>query len=147
MHRNAPLAVDDLAEFLSGDWHLVRRLTSLAPRQDGAGEGRVSISPGHGGLDYCETVDVQYAGYRGRATREYRYRLSDRGSADVCFADGRFFHALDLRQGRWRAEHVCGRDIYRGSFRVLGPGQWVARWRVCGPRKDLRIMSLYERVS
>ena len=147
MHRNAPLAVDDLAEFLSGDWHLVRRLTSLAPRQDGAGEGRVSISPGHGGLDYCETVDVQYAGYRGRATREYRYRLSDRGSADVCFADGRFFHALDLRQGRWRAEHVCGRDIYRGSFRVLGPGQWVARWRVCGPRKDLRIMSLYERMS
>jgi prepilin-type processing-associated H-X9-DG protein len=146
MNSKTPLPVDDLAEFLSGDWHLVRRLTSLEPRQGGAVEGRVSILPWNDGLDYCETVDVQYVGYRGRATREYRYRLSGRGSANVCFADGRFFHALDLRQGRWRAEHVCGRDIYRGSFRVLGPGRWVARWRVRGPRKDLCIMSLYERV-
>lgn len=140
-----PLPVDDLAEFLRGDWHLIRRLVSLDPERSGTAEGQASFSSVEDGLTYRESVNVRFAGYGGSATRSHRYRLDGRGLAQVCFADGRLFHALDLRSGRWRAEHVCGQDLYRGSFRVLGPGLWVARWRVYGPRKNLRIMSVYER--
>ena len=147
MKSKVPLPVDDLVEFLCGDWRLRRRLVSLESQQSGMAEGQANFRLLDDGLDYIETAEVRFAGYSGRATRRHRYRLAGSGRADVCFADGRFFHALDLRRGRWRAEHVCGRDIYCGSFRVLGPGLWVVRWRVRGPHKDLRITSLYERVS
>lgn len=145
MQSKAPLPVDDLAGFLDGDWRLVRRLESREPRRSGTAEGLASFRPMEGGLDYLETMDVCFADYRGHATRGHRYRLVEPGRADVCFADGGFFHSLDLRRGRWRAEHVCGEDVYRGSFRVIGPQVWVVRWRVRGPRKNLRITSVYER--
>ncbi|WP_455385467.1 DUF6314 family protein [Acidihalobacter prosperus] len=140
-----PFPVDDLIVFLNGDWVLHRRLVSLEPRQSGAAQGEANFRLSGDGLDYRETADVRFAGHAGRASREYRYRLIDQGCAEVFFADGRPFHRLDLRRGRWRVEHVCGEDVYRGSFRVLGPGLWVVRWKVRGPRKNLRITSVYER--
>jgi hypothetical protein len=141
----APFPVDDLAKFLCGEWRLARRLVALDTLHSGTAEGRVNFRLLGDGLEYRETAEVYFAGHRGRATREYRYRLVEPGCAEVRFADGRLFHGLDLRRGHWRAEHVCGEDVYRGSFRVLGPGLWVARWRIRGPRKNLRIMSVYER--
>lgn len=140
-----PFPVDDLIGFLNGDWVLRRRLVSLEPRQSGAAQGEANFRLSGDGLDYRETADVRFAGHAGRASREHRYRLVDQGCAEVFFADGRPFHRLDLRRGRWRVEHVCGEDVYRGSFRVLGPGLWVVRWKVRGPRKNLRITSVYER--
>jgi hypothetical protein len=142
-----PFPVDDLAGFLHGDWRLVRRLVSMEPRRSGTAEGQANFRLSDAGLDYREVVDVRFAGHCGRATREHRYRLVEQGCAEVFFADGRLFHRLDLRRGRWQVEHVCGEDVYRGSFRVLGPGLWVVRWRVLGPRKNLRIASVYERQS
>jgi hypothetical protein len=143
----APFPVDDLAEFLCGEWRLARRLVALDTLHSGTAEGQASfrLVGERLELEYCETAEVHFADYCGRATREHRYRLVEPGCAEVCFADGRLFHRLDLRRGRWRAEHVCGEDVYRGSFRVLGPGLWVARWRVRGPRKNLRIVSVYQR--
>lgn len=140
-----PQSVDDLARFLVGEWRLRRRLVSLEPVMSGTAEGMACFEPRPEGLAYYEAVDVDYADHEGPATRAYRYHLSQPWCARVHFEDGRFFHAFDLRDGRWRAEHRCGDDVYLGGFRVLRAGLWIARWRVFGPRKDLRISTLYER--
>ena len=145
IESKVPFPVDDLIRFLHGDWRLVRRLVSMEPRRSGTAEGQAGFRLSDGGLHYHEVAEVRFAGHSGRATREHHYRLVERGCAEVCFADGSPFHRLDLRRGRWRAEHVCGEDVYRGSFRVLGPRLWVVRWKVRGPRKNLRITSVYER--
>lgn len=141
-----PQPIQDLARFLVGQWRIRRRMLSLYPRAMGAAQGTARFSPQPGGLEYSEAVEVDYDGHRGQARRAYRYRLGEPGLAWVDFEDGRFFHALDLRMGHWRAEHHCGDDLYRGGFRVLGSGAWIARWRVVGPRKNQLITTLYERL-
>ncbi len=67
------------------------------------------------------------------------------GTAEVAFADGRFFHALDLRSGRWTAEHQCGADLYEADFTVVSPAEWRLRWLVHGPAKDQLLDSRYHR--
>lgn len=142
-----PSSIKHLAPFLVGEWRLSRRFVSLDTELTGTAAGVASFRPQPEGLTYHETVDVNYAGRVGPASRTYHYRLTALGCARVHFVDGRFFHTFDLREGRWRVEHLCGDDVYRGGFRVLNTGFWIARWRVSGPRKNLRISTLYERLS
>jgi len=61
--------------------------------------------------------------------------------------DGRPFHPLDLRDGVWTAEHLCGADLYRGAFRALGPDRWQAEWEISGPRKDQVLRGLFTRAA
>lgn len=137
--------VEDLGVFLPGTWRVRRRLVSASPAQSGWAYGRAVIDVVDDELHYLETLTVNYADYQGHASRRYRYCPNPSGTADVLFADGRFFHTLDLRRGRWRAEHLCSCDVYVGSFRVLDPDRWLIRWRVRGPHKELRITTLLER--
>ncbi|APZ42166.1 DUF6314 family protein [Acidihalobacter ferrooxydans] len=140
-----PFPVDNLAEFLCGQWRLTRRLASLDTQRSGTATGQADFSLLEGTLRFHETLQLRFDGYCGQATREHRYRLVEPHCAEVCFTDDRLFHRLDLRRGRWRDVHLCGEDVYYGSFRVLGPELWITRWRVRGPRKDLRITTLLER--
>ena len=61
------------------------------------------------------------------------------------FADGRFFHGLDLRSGRHIADHPCSADLYRGDFTVRDADHWRVVWRVRGPAKDLELVTEYAR--
>ena len=49
--------------------------------------------------------------------------------------------------GSAEAIHQCGNDLYRGTFRVTGPEEWVVEWSVGGPRKDYHMVTRYCRVS
>lgn len=61
------------------------------------------------------------------------------------FADGRFFHDLDLRSGHHVADHPCSADLYRGEFSVYDAERWRTMWRVKGPAKDLLLTTDYRR--
>ncbi|MFM9595514.1 DUF6314 family protein [Streptomyces scabiei] len=63
------------------------------------------------------------------------------GTADVRFGDGRPFHDLDLTTGRWRTDHPCAADLYRGTFEVHDENRWRTLWRVGGPAKDLLLVT------
>jgi len=78
-------------------------------------------------------------------SRCYRYRFPAPHIAEVRFDHGGLFHPLDFSKGAWAAAHPCGRDFYRGRFRVLAPESWVATWYVTGPRKNQVLRSRYRR--
>lgn len=140
-------SVGDLTLFLEGDWILKKRVRSREPWQTGFAQGRATFSRAPDGLLYHETVQLHYGDYQGRASRSYRYCPRAPGIADVFFTDRRFFHTLNLRSGRWHAEHLCGPDVYRGDFRVIDEARWLVRWRATGPRKNVSILTVYERPS
>lgn len=98
-------------------------------------------------LEHAESGEITWNGATRPAGRVvYLYPTGD-GAARVTFTDGRPFHDLDLRSGRWNAHHPCGADAYTGSFEVLGPDGWEVTWTVHGPAKDLSLTSFYSRVG
>ncbi|MCZ9342306.1 DUF6314 family protein, partial [Streptomyces sp. TRM76130] len=65
--------------------------------------------------------------------------------AEVRFADGRFFHDLDLTTGRHVTGHPCAADLYRGEFTVRDRDRWRTVWQVTGPAKNLLLTTEYAR--
>ena len=159
-NHEAPYPVADLRAYLAGPW-VIRR--TLADRRNGAQghfEGRATFTPLErfrfagaaseqlGALTYREEGRLALGGFETLAHQSYLYafpapHLAHR--AEVRFADGRAFHLLDLRDGHWSAEHVCGADLYRGRFRVEGADRWSVLWTVTGPRKDQFLESFFTR--
>lgn len=141
-----PGRVNDIAGFLAGDWQISRRLREARPGGiRGVAQGSATFERDGHLLRYRESVNVQFGGFSGPATRGYTFRLLDDTRAEVLFEDGRLFHLLDMSAGRWHCEHQCAPDLYCGQFRVLDVRSWVGRWKVTGPRKRLRITTLYRR--
>lgn len=79
------------------------------------------------------------------ASRTLRLRPRPDGTAEVDFADGRYFHDLDLRSGRWTTVHPCAADRYEGTFTAVAADEWHLEWRVAGPAKDQLLRSVYRR--
>ena len=97
------------------------------------------------GLLQRESGDFTWRGATRPAERTLRFLRGPDGTADVRFADGRFFHGLDLRSGRHIADHPCSADLYRGDFTVRDADHWRVVWRVRGPAKDLELVTEYAR--
>lgn len=137
--------VPDLRAFLTGGWRLDRRIRDRRTGLDGRFEGVARFVPEGPDLRGVETGRLTLGGHAGEAEQVYVYAFPEPGRAEVRFRDGRPFHDLDLRSGRWRAVHPCGADLYRGRFRACGPDAWGMVWRVAGPRKALSIASRFRR--
>ncbi|WP_063760713.1 DUF6314 family protein [Streptomyces aureocirculatus] len=111
---------------------------------DGTGP-RPTAAPA--GLLHHESGTFTWHGVARPAERTLRFLPGEGpGTAAVHFADGRFFHDLDLRSGRHTADHPCARDLYRGAFEVYDADRWRTRWRVAGPAKDLLLTTDYTRL-
>ena len=137
--------VADLRSFLEGDWRLSRRLHDQRAGQRGSFDGAARFSGSGLALHYREDGEMRFGAFRGRAFRSYLYDFATPGRAELRFADGRSFHDLDLSKGWWEALHLCGRDRYRVEVRAFGRDLWETRWRIEGPRKDLRLTTRYSR--
>ncbi len=149
--REALYAVANLRAYLAGAWEVRRTLDDRRNGARGSFEGRAIFAPGDAGaLTYREEGRLALGGFETLAHQSYLYafpapRRAHR--AEVRFADGRAFHALDLSNGHWSAEHVCGADLYRGRFRAEGADRWSVLWTVTGPRKDQSLESLFTRAA
>ena len=84
--------------------------------------------------------------HRGRASQRYLYLPLGPAVMAVRFADGRLFHTLDLSRGVAHVAHHCAADHYRGRYRIMGDDCWSQAWRVEGPRKQLSIVTLFQRI-
>ncbi|MCP9993349.1 MULTISPECIES: DUF6314 family protein [Streptomyces] len=139
--------VPDALAYLAGRWRAERTVRDLASGDEGRFIGTVGFGPlEDGGLLYQESGDFTWRGVTRPAGRTLRFLPGPDGTADVRFADGRFFHGLDLRSGRHLADHPCSADLYRGEFTVRDAGHWRAVWRVRGPAKDLELVTDHARV-
>ena len=137
----APLNVQDLLGFLRGPWLFERKVFDAIREEDATATGQArytdELMNGQPGLRYREDGELDLGDISVQTEREYIYGfLADGGIAEVRFADGRFFHVLDLSKGMVRVEHQCGDDHYQGLFRVLTDKAWLSVWRVTGPRKS-----------
>ncbi|MER5476414.1 DUF6314 family protein [Streptomyces sp. NPDC002734] len=146
--------VPDLWAYLPGTWRTGRTVRDLATGDEGRFRGTTVFEPSpgpEGGLVQREDGDFVWQGVSrpaGRTLRLLPGRLlpgSGAASADVRFADGREFHALDLSTGRFVAPHPCAADLYEGEFTVLDEDRWRTVWRVRGPAKDLVLTTEYAR--
>lgn len=139
--------VADVLAHLAGGWRVERTVRDLASGDEGRFEGRTVFAPlDGGGLLHEESGTFTWRGVARPAARTLRFLPgSAPGTADVRFADGRPFHDLDLRSGRYVADHPCSADLYRGEFTVTDPDHWRTVWRVGGPAKDLTLTTGYVR--
>lgn len=144
--------LDSLAEYFTGSWQLTRRIRdrrALAGGRLAGGRlaGEACFTTRAEGLRYDERGTLTFGAHRGPASQHYLYRPTGGTAADVHFADGRFFHALDLAAGRDEIAHLCGDDLYRGRYRVLTADCWWLAWEVRGPRKDYLMATRYQRAG
>jgi hypothetical protein len=137
--------VTHLRGFLRGRWRLERRILDRRLGECGFLVGSAEYRDDEGGLSYHEEGTLSFGGDCFPVSRGYRYRFPEPHIAEVRFDHGGLFHPLDFSKGAWTAAHPCGRDFYRGRFRVLAPGSWVAAWYVTGPCKDQVLKSRYRR--
>ncbi|MEU5052593.1 DUF6314 family protein [Streptomyces sp. NPDC021096] len=143
----APHPVPDVAAYLTGRWTVDRTLVDLATGHRGTFRGTAEFRAAEdgAGLVHVERGELTWNGAVNQAGRTLGLRPKPDGTADVTFADGRPFHDLDLRAGRWTARHPCARDLYDGTFTVLSPDEWHLRWHAAGPAKDQLQYSVYRR--
>lgn len=133
-----------LAEF-AGLWLIEREITDHRGGPSGRLHGTCEFVREDAGLRLFERGVLEMAGLAPmQAERSYLWRADADGIA-VEFADGRFFHAFDPRGAQTEAGHDCAPDRYDVAYDFADWPQWVATWRVIGPRKDYTSVTHYRR--
>ncbi|WP_030608075.1 DUF6314 family protein [Streptomyces sclerotialus] len=138
--------VPDALAYLAGGWSVERELSDGGHTGSFTGRAQFHVGDTNGEWLHVEEGVVEWGGATRNAGRTLRMLPLPDGTAEVSFADGRPFHLLDLRRGRWTAVHQCAADRYEGTFTVLSPDEWHLRWAVRGPAKDQLLTSVYRRI-
>jgi len=134
-----------LHAFLAGTWHLDRLARDRRAGVRHVFTGTALATPEGDGLLLDETVAWQVGGQSLTGHRRLHLAFPAPWRAVVRFADGRFFHNLDLTAGVGGMHHDCPPDRYRGRYRLLGPDAFRVLWLVRGPRKDLVLATDFRR--
>jgi hypothetical protein len=143
------IAVPDTLAFLRGRWRLERRLSDHRSGVCGtfSGDGEFAATADPAVLRYVERGELRFGGHVGPATRTLVCLGRPGGAVDVRFADGREFYRLDLGPGRCQAEHLCGRDRYTVTCRVLAQDLMEEHWQVAGPQKAYDTVTALRRLD
>jgi hypothetical protein len=141
----------DLAAFLNGVWAVRRTINAGAPAAAPSGRftGTAWFSAGAvPRTTWRETGTLTLGAYTGPAQRTLLLiPAAASGAWRVSFEDERPFHELDLRAGRWQAEHLCGPDVYRGLYELCDEDHLTVNWHVTGPGRDDVIATDYRRLG
>ncbi|MFJ9412634.1 MULTISPECIES: DUF6314 family protein [unclassified Streptomyces] len=139
--------VPDTAAYLAGGWRIDRSVYDLESGAEGSFRGTAHFRPdaAGAGILHVEEGELTWGGAVHPAGRTLRLTPLPDGTAEISFADGRPFHDLDLRTGRWTAVHPCAQDRYEGIFTVVAADEWHVEWRVGGPAKTQLLRSVYRR--
>ncbi len=143
------MPVPDTLAFLRGRWRLERRLDDHRSGVCGTftGKAEFAATDDPAVLRYTERGELHFGGHSGPAQRTLLLRALPDGAADAQFADGRAFYRLDLGPGCCQAEHLCGRDRYTVTFRVLSPDLLEEHWHVLGPGKAYDTVTTLDRLD
>lgn len=143
MSADAVPVQDDLLGWLEGSWSVDRAINGRPHAFTGTAR---FVREGADRVRWEETGHLTLGDYAGPAFRTLGLSAGDHGY-DVRFDDGRPFHPLDLAGGRCDVEHLCGEDVYRGTFLVESGDALRVVWHVTGPRKRDVIESVYTRLD
>ncbi|MYW01750.1 DUF6314 family protein [Streptomyces sp. SID3343] len=138
--------VPDAAAYLAGHWSIDRIVVDERTGDRGSFTGTAEFRRVDDELLELESGEFVWGGVANPASRTHRLVPRADGTADVLFGDGKPFHDLDLRTGRWSTRHPCAADLYDGEFTVVSHDEWHLRWRVAGPAKTQLLTSVYRRI-
>ncbi|GMG84878.1 DUF6314 family protein [Paralimibaculum aggregatum] len=130
--------------YFAGRWQMFRIIENVEEGVIGEFWGDAVFSPDGAGLRCVESGVLRFRGEDYHADRTALWRFPERGRIEVQYEDGRPFHDFVLDDPR--AEHQCGDDRYRVSYRFHRDA-WLSRWEVAGPRKDYVMTSRYRRTG
>eukprot|EP00469_Lotharella_globosa_P003892 CAMPEP_0167804198 /NCGR_PEP_ID=MMETSP0111_2-20121227/20330_1 /TAXON_ID=91324 /ORGANISM="Lotharella globosa, Strain CCCM811" /LENGTH=488 /DNA_ID=CAMNT_0007700895 /DNA_START=75 /DNA_END=1541 /DNA_ORIENTATION=+ len=174
--ENHKVGIVDLHGYLKGGWTFKR--TTIHNQETLMMDGVATFVPSadnYYNLIYNEIGTIQVNGQPVNTTRSHLYDFRNghhhrhhhgrhhdhthdhnhdhRSMAVVSFLDGPskdlVFHNLNLTTGVWEATHVCGPDLYVGTFTCHppklpnGPSTWESSWHVTGPNKNQVIRTIY----
>ncbi|MDH5797942.1 MAG: DUF6314 family protein [Paracoccaceae bacterium] len=129
----------NIAEF-EGHWRLTRQIVDARLGREMAFAGRAELRPDENGQWLYFEHGILHAPGQADMTAEQRYLWRPgRDGIEVCFPDGRFFHAFNPDNGEPVADHFCDPDQYDVRYDFRNWPDWRTKWRVLGPRKDYRI--------
>lgn len=136
------VAANALPAWLAGEWDVDRDID----RGRGAFTGTATFGEtpeSDGSVRWHESGTMRLDAFTGATTRTLFLHPGE--PWEVRFDDGLPFHPLDLSTGRAEVEHLCGPDVYRGEFELVGDDEFLVRWVVTGPGRDDVIVSRYRR--
>lgn len=129
------LPIADLMDYLVGEWDLTREIVDHGRHRLHLEGGADVRRRADGSLAYFEHATLATDAAPIEFTRAYLLRPTSHTTAHVELSDGSPFYDLDLSNGRCRAQHLCGHDLYIGLVLTTRDG-WITRWRCRGPEKD-----------
>lgn len=139
-------APQTLQDRFSGVWMLRRDIYDLDSEWIGRFTGHATLDRDNDALAYFEQGKLKFGGLNSiTATRAYRWTFPGAGRVAVAFEDGRRFHEFDANLTRAKASHYCDPDTYEVAYVFANWPEWRAEWRVEGPRKNYRMVSIYTR--
>ena len=128
---------------LAGKWRLTRVIIDHLAGREGRFVGQCQWLPEADGLRQEEAGILHFADAPPmQAHRSYLWRVEGAGLA-VFFDDGRPFHRLG--PGLLSDRHYCDPDIYDVRYDFSQWPLWTQSWQVQGPRKDMSILSQFQR--
>ncbi|MGG7565736.1 DUF6314 family protein [Rhodovulum sp. DZ06] len=133
-----------------GRWRLTRRIEDFHAAQEGAFHGEAELRHEPGAPDrlaWEEEGLLRLGKAEARGRRAYLWRLQPPDVVEISHADGRFFHLLRVKGDGDAVSHDCPPDLYKGEYRFETPDRWTLEWRVTGPRKDYRMLTVHERIG
>ncbi|WP_085784737.1 DUF6314 family protein [Candidatus Nucleicultrix amoebiphila] len=131
--------------WFEGEWILERTIVDRRQNLLGNVTGRLRIVKKESQLFLNESGVLHYGAYEGPVSQQMSMTFTMPYYADVFFANGRYFHNLDLREKEWRIEHHCGHDLYKGCYQIDPNNFFMITWQVNGPRKNLSLLSKYNK--
>ncbi|HAJ83786.1 MAG: DUF6314 family protein [Planktomarina sp.] len=135
-----PLKFEDFTECF---WNISRQIIDHSQGSQLTFTGRCEVSDGW----YRESGQLVLAdGQVISSTRRYLWKACT-GGVDVHFDDEQFFHRIDLASAASQARHFCDPDDYTVSYDFLQWPVWTSLWRVKGPRKQYKMLSIYRKVE
>lgn len=136
------LGLDDF----EGLWALSRQIHDRSLKPVGRMEGQARFERQDDRLVYEETGRLLLPGHPAlEAGRKLEWREGDDGTIAVHYPDGRPFHRIWTDRLMSTDTHVCAPDIYHVEYDFRVWPHWRVTWRVVGPAKDYRLLTLYRR--
>lgn len=133
------------ADDFLGEWQITREITDFRILEAGTLEGMATFTPTEAGLRYFERGTLSFAGGAPLvAERSYLWSFTET-EVFVAYADGAPFHSFARAGGPEATPHLCGEDLYHGTYSFVGFPDWQVTWTVKGPRKDYRSITRYAR--
>jgi len=128
-----------------GTWQITREITDFRILESGKLVGEATFARADGGLAYHEKGMLSFAGCAPMvAERRYFWTFTEEDVL-VSYDDGSPFHSFACTGGPKSTPHLCGEDLYEGTYSFVRFPQWQVTWTVKGPRKNYRSVTQYAR--